>query len=515
MTDTNDGWEKKLAGPPLRRGGLTPALKEEVRRRIRMRFVMPRLAVRMGAILLCAAAAALGWTFREQVGSLLGGEGDPAVIRAFEGDSMAEQDRIVLKVQEYGLSSFRTEYIRPYIARHPNVEVRMIKPDPVMGTVYTQPTTETIRAFIKEQKPDVLQMPYDLYAELAQEGLLKPLDELIRKDRYDIEGIHDPIVKALREPGGGTLYGLTDRFETMAVYVNKELFEQHDVPLPRDGMTWEELLGLAARFKGTGVAGLSTPYEAEPYGLVQFIGKTEGLQSVSSDGKQATVNTDAWRAIWEMVIQAVREGWVYTEASATSRIGIIPNKALLDNNAFATGKAAMLFGESGFSKELLRVAEAGGPQMDWATVSEPVAAERRTLASGFVMRNVYAITADSAHTKAAWELMKLIGSGDSSRMFSDRVRDLPARESRLSDLKPEQAGAFYSLDVDTGKLVSDAARDGNAVIRAGEAAEFDYGLKLFDETLNGRMTVEAALESLQEKVQTAMLQAESAKGARP
>src|SRR5690606_22701013 len=51
--------------------------------------------------------------------------------------------------------------------------------------------------------------------------------------------------EALQIEGG--LTALPYSRKLFALYYNKDVFDEHDTPYPRDGMTWDEVLDLAAR----------------------------------------------------------------------------------------------------------------------------------------------------------------------------------------------------------------------------------------------------------------------------
>ncbi|MFC4306302.1 extracellular solute-binding protein [Cohnella boryungensis] len=52
----------------------------------------------------------------------------------------------------------------------------------------------------------------------------------------------------IRSIGSGRLYGLSNAYNSQALYYNKDLFDRAGVAYPRDGMNWEEVLQLAQRF---------------------------------------------------------------------------------------------------------------------------------------------------------------------------------------------------------------------------------------------------------------------------
>lgn len=56
--------------------------------------------------------------------------------------------------------------------------------------------------------------------------------------------------------GEGRLYALPYARNAHALFYNRGLFEELNIPLPRDGMTWPEVIELAGMFEDTPFDGL-------------------------------------------------------------------------------------------------------------------------------------------------------------------------------------------------------------------------------------------------------------------
>jgi hypothetical protein len=78
---------------------------------------------------------------------------------------------------------------------------------------------------------------------------LYELDAAIEQDsEFSLEGILPGAIQKMRSMGDGKLYDLAPTFSSDAIFYNKKLFEEYGVPLPQDGMIWNDLLLLAERF---------------------------------------------------------------------------------------------------------------------------------------------------------------------------------------------------------------------------------------------------------------------------
>ncbi|MFS0726851.1 ABC transporter substrate-binding protein [Paenibacillus sp. 1P07SE] len=215
-----------------------------------MKTTKAKLAVRAVLVLLCVMIAGSAWMFRDDLNELLFGNPVPTIAAVIEEDHLAEEGELALRVQASQYNNFMTTFGKPFIIRHPSVRIELVtEPSQIQ-------TLEEFRLWVEQEQPDIYSIPLPYYAALAAEGELQPLDAWIKRDGLDMEAFHEPVIRLLRETGGGQIYGLTPEFAANGIYINKALFEQHGVPLPTDGMTWEELLHTAARFNGTGVTGL-------------------------------------------------------------------------------------------------------------------------------------------------------------------------------------------------------------------------------------------------------------------
>jgi methyl-accepting chemotaxis protein/ABC-type glycerol-3-phosphate transport system substrate-binding protein len=87
--------------------------------------------------------------------------------------------------------------------------------------------------------------------------LLQPIDDLIERDRFDLSPFVPGVVDSLRKLGGGHIYGLPMHINMPLMVYNKGLFERAGLPVPRPGMTWEELIPQLERIRErTGAYGI-------------------------------------------------------------------------------------------------------------------------------------------------------------------------------------------------------------------------------------------------------------------
>ncbi|GAA3401718.1 ABC transporter substrate-binding protein [Paenibacillus hodogayensis] len=128
--------------------------------------------------------------------------------------------------------------------------------------------------------PDLIYQSTPWYAELLDLNMLSDMNDLVKKNKFDL-GRLDPIaMDAIRMWGGkGELYAIPFYRNFGVLYYNKDIFDKFGVGYPQDGMTWEEAADLALKvtrtdggteFKGLdasgtyeGVSQLSAPFVNE------------------------------------------------------------------------------------------------------------------------------------------------------------------------------------------------------------------------------------------------------------
>lgn len=395
-------WEKHLRHFPLNPQGVPAKLKQRVEERIAMGETPKRYrggAWVAGAVLLLAAAILVAE--REPILSLFKPDKD-----GLPFDTVTERS---VKVNWVDGMSFMMRYGEAFIIKYPHMDVETVNSPPYDPQ---KDRTAQFEEMIERDKPDLVYLPTDVYRNLAGKGLLLPLESMIAKDKFKLADFHEGVVEALKSAGGGGLYGLSPDFRSAALYFNKSLFDKHGVAYPTDRMSWEEVFRLAQRFpvEGQGderVYGLSTS-SASAYGAAETAGWTMGLRLTSADGSQMTAHTEAWKPIWQFVVDGVRKGWLY---EAQPRTGSISGIDFYKRYPFLTGNAAMFVADSSIAFDLVEAKRRYQlAEFAWDVVTEPVDPARPGVSSSFSMDYVYAIPAQSANSRDAWEMLKFIVS---------------------------------------------------------------------------------------------------------
>jgi ABC-type sugar transport system, periplasmic component len=441
-------WEKELSEAPLGIGSFNERTMRKIKERVSVPATRkPRFQpVFAGAMVVLLLAS--GWLMRDSLSGLLAGKerGETARIDAWD------QEDVVLKVQYFDRASFMNEFGLPFVVRHPNAQIE-VPPYPES----TEP--EAYKQWLLQYEPDLLQIPLFLIDALSEEGLIQPLDAWAKRDGFELDDFHAPIIRTIREAGNGELYGLTPHFETYALYYNKSLFERFGVAPPEDRMTWSEILELAARFNGQGqsgqpIYGLTTAWGMSPFDLIQNVGEADGLRLTDAD-LNPTIDSASWRSVWDKVTRGYRDGWIFDGVWPSSEPnGHISTTELYKADPFLTGHAAMTFRSSFYRQDVFSAVDQIGFQDEWGIVTQPVSSDRSDIASELSIATVYAINAKSPNKDAAWSMLRFMNGPEHAQ--SERSRKGSSLSSRLPASQEDSAtgeGVFYKLNVDSASVL--------------------------------------------------------------
>ena len=128
-----------------------------------------------------------------------------------------------------------------YTATHPNVSLEWI--NIVGGGNYGRDKLQTMIA--GGDSPDLMMLNTGQFEQLASRGALKPLDDIINREHFDMS-LYWPQAK-----GGisyaGKIYGLPRDMSNVILYYNKDLFDKAGVAYPNNNWTWNDLLAAAKK----------------------------------------------------------------------------------------------------------------------------------------------------------------------------------------------------------------------------------------------------------------------------
>ena len=116
--------------------------------------------------------------------------------------------------------------------------------------------------------------------------LLRPLDDLAKKEGVDLSQFDQSIVKALRVDGKQV--AVPYDLGSLLIYYNKDMFTKAGVPLPKPGWTTDDFLAAAKKLTSGGKYGFAA-FPVIDWTL-PFATSLFGVNPVSQDGKLDLTN---------------------------------------------------------------------------------------------------------------------------------------------------------------------------------------------------------------------------------
>ncbi|MBB6678874.1 ABC transporter substrate-binding protein [Cohnella lubricantis] len=399
----------------------------------------------------------------------------------------AEAEKI--KVMYVGKQSFYEQYGFAYMSQYPDAGIEVAVYPMIDNAGGNE--REQLEAFIEDQQPDVLLLNLNQYEELAAQGGLVSLSSYIQQDKYDIESIYPPLIKQLKEAGNGELYGLSPTFANAALFYNEDLFNEYGVEMPRDLMTWDEVLALADRFaadaghSGDRICGLSSDLFDSIASLLSVVGSSQNLSAVTPDAARVTIDSDSWRKVFQSVVPALEKGTISLVSEEDLR-----NE---DNDPFLAGRCAMSLNYK-FKANQIMQSQSNLPH--WGIVTAPIDANDRSNGAFITQNRIFAINANSQHPDAAWQLLKYLSSEEYARSRS-QISDQELLARIPSNVDDPLIAPFYSFK--TAHAVKDPMGPPEFQSELSSIITFEV-----NEVLSGNKTLDDALVAIQNQAQGAL-----------
>ncbi|MGI9252437.1 MAG: extracellular solute-binding protein [Thermomicrobiales bacterium] len=243
--------------------------------------------------------------------------------------------------------------------------------------------------------PDIIGTPGPSFAaQLALAGLLVDLGAYAREygwaDRFASNSLNLGMVD-------GTLYSIPSEIETLVLYYNKTLFEQHGWEVPR---TLDELMSLSQTISSAGIVpfahGNADWRPANEWYVGEFLNHGAGPQKVHDALAGKTPWTDpAFAASIDMLATMQRNGW-FSGGLDGYHTTTFSDAA----NMLGDGRAAMKIEGSWLVEDLKNnFGGAAGNSNDWDWAPAPSADGSTIFDIG--IGQTYSIKADSEHPEAA------------------------------------------------------------------------------------------------------------------
>ncbi|MEQ7053031.1 extracellular solute-binding protein [Paenibacillaceae sp. P-4] len=338
-----------------------------------------------------------------------------------------------IKVIYQDEEAFYHDYGKYFHMKYPQIEVEVISETQVLQnlgkTIRAEDWDTEIKKLLVNSGADVIKLgDAKTFKSFAEAGRLYDLEEMIRQDDYDMKGFLPGLIDRIKSLGNGKLYGLAPYVDREVLYYNAALFKEHQIEPPKNNMTWQEMFDLSARFANIGSG------ENKVYGFYEWSGDigfilykiadSSGLKLLDPKGEKVLLNSDGWKKAIKQVTDAVRSKSVFLHPE-----GQIYTQELRDGVAMEIGSAYK-------TRELVLT------KQDWNVVTAPV--DPAMDSSSITFSPIYAIAADSANKRAAWELVKFVNGPEMAQARSRTLEGkLPSRNGYMKDINGRSTDAFY------------------------------------------------------------------------
>lgn len=409
-----------------------------------------------------------------------------------QAESEGNQGDRTLKVLAFNERVFNQLYGNFFLATHSNysLEVISIFENLTPGTNMTT----TIEELIAKGDIDLISIPMESYSVLQKTDKLLSLDEMIKKDKFDLTNYSPAIIDFLKDEQG-KIHGLTPTFVGDALYYNKSLFDNYRIQYPKDFITWGEVFELAHRFPvskddQTPQFGFYHKEAANPFMMALTIGEGSGLSFYGHE--KFTLNTPSWDKIFNEVTSCFKAQNCFDPNQAEQTESQTLESAQKESNPFLSGNIAM----AGADSNLYRILEEKKDNdFEWGIATLPVSADNPNMANGIAINEIFSIPSNNKDTEGAWEFIKYVSGNDYARLLPQINNiDLPAR---VNEDQEEQIKAFYRIERVNNTLVNDLRELPPEMLPKID----EISQKYMSEILSDQSTVTESLQRMEEELQ--------------
>jgi len=309
-----------------------------------------------------------------------------------------------------GLASL-TVLLDRYKEQNPHVSIEIQQ---VPGLQYYQRLKIQAAAGVT---PDIMQLAYNQIPSFAERGVLHPLDDLIARDRFPVDGMFPEIVPALKYED--RFYGLPRGWTTFVLYYNKDMFRDAGVPFPHDGWTWDDFLDAARKLtKDTDGDGRTDQFALDA--PVQWDGIAFWIWQ--NGGRMFTPDMD--RCLLDSP-EAIGAMWFLADCQFKHRVFPSPDQSQDlggGSEMFRNGRQAMFIQGRWASQAFRNATYEDGRKIDWDVAEVPVNREKATV----LFANCYVLRKDGPNLEEAWKLMQWLTGVEGQKHQAATGRDMPS-----------------------------------------------------------------------------------------
>ncbi|GAA0137494.1 hypothetical protein YSY43_43350 [Paenibacillus sp. YSY-4.3] len=359
--------------------------------------------------------------------------------------------KTAIKVMYWDEATYFNNFGDLFAMKYPHIEVEVVSTWELQKVDYAD-SERALEEFIEKEQPDVLMLNARQFEQLAPSGKLIEFEPLIQRDQYNVDSIFPNLVGLLKEKGDGRLYGLAPVFQGSVLYYNADLFTRYGVELPHDGMTWQEVIDIARRFPAevdekARIYGFGDQFPLSWDSWIFTLNATYGLSMQNEQTGKLTINTPAWKNIYQLALEGWESGAIYTDGDSHS-LGDGSIEDYYRRQLFLMGRIAMVIGDQSLLSRLDEAREnvRDIDEFEVGMVAGPVDPAAPEYTRDISLRGIYSIRADSPNVDAAWELVKFINGEDYARIKSRTINNgLLSRMDYSTEYHGHSLEKFYKL----------------------------------------------------------------------
>lgn len=329
---------------------------------------------------------------------------------------------------------------------------------------------------------DLVYIPIETAPGIIATGKILPLD-----GRVDLKPFLPSLIDAYRIDG--KVYGIAKDFNTLALFYNKDLFDEAKVAYPNENDTWDSLEQKAKKIKtlGSDYYAFSFPADYARFGGLAF---GNGWKPFDAQGKTNLSDPKFVKAV----------EW-YT-GLVKSKLAILPADLGQGwgGGAFATEKVAMTW-EGAWIVSFLRNE---APNLSYGVTFLPKAAGADR--GNFIYTVAYGVNADSKNREAALKVLQALTSEKAQQFVLEQGLAIPSRSSLANNPYFKKPGV-ESL---ANRIVFEGASNGKVEAYAFRKVGTDWMRPvnaMLAAIMTGGDTVQEAIQTAQKEMNTLLARA--------
>ncbi|MQA25156.1 MAG: extracellular solute-binding protein [Micromonosporaceae bacterium] len=274
--------------------------------------------------------------------------------------------------------------------------------------------------------PDIVLINYRFYGQFAAKNALQPVDARLRdSERLAADDFYPQAMEAFQ--WGGKQLCMPQNVSSLAVYYNRDLFKRYQVPEPKAGWTWNDLISTAsaltrdangAVMKGTESEGGAAPAEVHGLGveptmirIAPFVWSNGG--ELVDDPKRPTrftLDTPAARqALRDFLDLRLAYGVTPTDEEVESED---------DESRFANGRLAMVMSSRRATTTFRHIKD-----FEWDVAPLPTYGDAPV---GILHSDAYCMTRGARNQDGAWRFVEFAVGAKGAKIMAGTGRTVPS-----------------------------------------------------------------------------------------